>query len=118
MRDDFERVWPWLAAALVHNGNTHRKEDLWEMIAHGAAQLHPLRNGAIVTTIQTHPSGLKDANAWLAGGNLEEILQVIPLLETWLKSEGCARVTVTGRKGWLKRLPEYRHTGNILVKDF
>jgi hypothetical protein len=40
-------------------------------------------------TIQTHPSGLKDANAWLAGGNLE-ILKVIPLLETWLQSRAAS----------------------------
>ena len=79
-REEFERVWPWLAAALEHGGGTHGKEDLWKTIETCSAQLHPLRNGAIVTTIQTHPSGLKDANAWLAGGNLNEIIEVIPLL--------------------------------------
>lgn len=118
LRNDYERCWPWLAAALEHGGNTHGKEDLWHAIESGGAQLHPLRNGAIVTTIQTHPSGMKDANGWLAGGNLDEILTVIPLLEEWLRSEGCARVTLTGRKGWMRRLPSYRNTGLILVKDF
>lgn len=113
----FEHCWPWLAAALEHAGGTHNKEDLWRVIESGSAQLHPLRNGAIVTTIQNHPSGLRDANAWLAGGNLAEIIQVIPLLEQWLASEGCKRVTLTGRKGWMKALPSYRHTGIIMVKD-
>jgi hypothetical protein len=117
VRNEFERCWPWLAAALEHAGGTHGKEDLWKTIENCSAQLHPLRNGAIVTTIQTHPSGLKDANAWLAGGNLGEIVEVIPLLETWLQSEGCKRVTLTGRKGWMKALPTYKHTGIIMVKD-
>lgn len=116
--NEFERCWPWLAAALEHAGGTHRKEDLWRCIETGSAQLHPLTHGAVVTTIQVHPSGLKDANWWLAGGDLEELLKVQPLLEFWLQSEGCKRVTLTGRKGWLKALPGYKHTGVIMVKDF
>jgi hypothetical protein len=115
--EHFERVWPWLAAALEHAGKTHRKEDLRRCIEEGVCQLHPLRNGAMVTTIQVHPSGLKDANWWLAGGNLQEIVEVMPLLEVWLRSEGCTRAVVSGRQGWLKRLPTYHQMGVIMEKD-
>ena len=115
--EHFERVWPWLAAALEHAGKTHRKEDLRRCIEEGVCQLHPLRNGAMVTTIQVHPLWSQGCQLVASRGNLQEIVEVMPLLEVWLRSEGCTRAVVSGRQGWLKRLPTYHQMGVIMEKD-
>lgn len=117
LRGEFERCWPWLAAAIEHGGGTHSKEDLWGIIGAGNAHLVPLAHGALVTTMQQYPTGLRDVHGWLAGGNLEEIVKAEPRVADYYKSQGCHRVTITGRDGWLRKMPGYKKTGVILVKD-
>ena len=55
LRSEFERCWPWLAAALERAGNTHGKEDVWQLIESGNAQLFPLPHGAFVTVQRSYP---------------------------------------------------------------
>ncbi len=40
--------------------------------------------------------------AGVAGGNLDELKSMRPVIESWAKQLGCARVTLAGRKGWEK----------------
>lgn|SRR5262245_4007610 len=114
---EFERCWPWLAAAIERFGRTHSKEQLLELIENHAAQLHPYPHSAVVTYIQNHPSGLRDGMIWLGGGNLDELCKALPLLEQWLASEGCNRVCINGRRGWARKFPAYTELGVALVKD-
>jgi hypothetical protein len=114
---EFERCWPWLAAALERGGNTHSKEHVRGLIEAGDAQLHPLRNGAIVTCILNHPTGIKELNYWLAGGELEELIRAETLISQLAKSMGCARVSISGRPGWKRKFPGYRDTATILVRE-
>lgn len=117
-REEFDRVWPFLLEALKHNGNTHSKEDVWSLIEKGEVQLFPLPHGAFCVTIQTYPTGLREAHFWLAGGNLEELTKVEPLTMKWCKSLGCHRATIRGRKGWVKALPSgWKDVGAVLVKE-
>lgn len=117
---DFERCWPWLAGAIESYAHTHEKEHVQDLIAQGKAQFHPLSRGAMVTTIVTHPTGLKECHFWLAGGELAEMTKIEPLMTKWMKEEGCSLASLRGRPGW-KRVftPDrgYREVGAILVKD-
>ena len=117
VNSEFERVWPWLAAAVQRYGETHTKEQVWGLIKDNQAQLHPLPNGAYVTNIVEYPTGLKEMHYWLAGGELGEILSIEDLTTAWAKSEGCSRMTIRGRHGWTRKLPHWRDVGSILIKD-
>jgi hypothetical protein len=116
-RNEFERVWHWLAAAVIRYGDTHSKEDVWGAITRGTAQLHPLPNGAIVTSIENYPSGRKEMRCWLAGGNLREIQAYEPTLCRWAKEEGCHVMAIVGRRGWGKSLDGYNETAVVLTKE-
>lgn len=117
LRDHFERCWPWLAAALARFDGTHTKEDLWQSIADGTAHLWPLERSAMVTTIETYPTGLKQIHGWLAGGDLKEIVDYVPTIEKWAKECcGCSEVVIVGRKGWLKAFEGYKDAGTIMRK--
>lgn len=116
-RAEYERVWPWLAAAVQRYGDTHSKEDIWGAITRGTAQLHPLPNSAIVTSIESYPTGRKEMRCWLAGGDLTEIKAYEPALCKWAREEGCHVMGIVGRRGWVKSLDGYRETAVILTKE-
>jgi hypothetical protein len=102
---------------MEHSGNTHSKEHIWGLIEEGNAHLHPLPHGAIVTCILDHPTGIRELNFWLSGGNLDEIIKGERLICEWAKSMGCHRVTATGRHGWKKVFPDYRAVSTVFVKE-
>lgn len=90
---------------------------MWHAIESSAAQFWPLPNAAIVTTVDTHPTGFKVLHGWLSGGDLNEIVQFEPLIVKWAKEIGCNRVTLAGRKGWRRAMPGYTEMATILGKD-
>ena len=51
------------------------------------------------------------------GENSLEWLHLMEDLEAWAKHEGCTRIIGVMRKGWAKRLPDYRMTHVYLEKD-
>lgn len=117
LRDEYERVWPWLAAAMLRYDETHSKEDIWKSIENGTAHLWPLKRSAMLTTIDEYPTGLKQIRGWLAGGDLQEIVEYIPTIEAWAKDVcGCTEAVIVGRKGWLKAFTNYREAGTIMKK--
>lgn len=116
-RNQFERCWPWLCASIEHYGHTHEKEDLWAILEEGRASLYPLPHGAIVASIEVHPTGLKECYGWLAGGDLHEIARAEPLIARAMKEMGCQRVALRARPGWVRALEGYKNYGSLLVKD-
>ena len=72
LREDFDRAWPWLKAAIIHD--THRKRHVWEAIERGEVQLWTNETAALVSEISVYPTGLKALNFWLAGGGLDGVL--------------------------------------------
>lgn len=116
-REQFDRTWPWLESAMQVYGKTHEKEHLWMEIYTGRAQLWPMPNAVNLTTVETHPTGLKEARAWLAGGDLKDIVTWEGPMCEWAKSIGCHRTSIVGRRGWLKALPGYRELVTTFAKD-
>ena len=120
LRQEFNRCWPWIKAALDRSGEkTHTRDHVWQLIADGRAQLWPMADAAMITEIISYPTGIKHARSWLAGGNLETILAATPAIEVWAKAQGCSRAIIDGRKGWQKALSAqgYQPTTINLKKD-
>ena len=97
--EDLERLRHHVEAALEYSGGTHGIEDIAEGLKSGRFQLWPAENSVIVTEIIVYPR-LKNLHFFLAGGDLDELRLMQPLVESWGKSMGCTRVSLAGRKGW------------------
>lgn len=75
--------------------------------------------GAVVTRIYAYPSGMKELQAWLVGGDrLKDWLKNgMKTLEEFGRAQGCAYLTGGGpRKGWLRLDRGFRVTGIALAK--
>jgi len=81
-------------------------------VAAGRAWFVPGENCAAVVQIT------KDANFWLGGGDLAEMLRRCPDVESWAREQGCERMTLIGRKGWERVLrPRGYRPIYMLAKD-
>ena len=117
--EEFERLRHHVAAALEYSGGTHKVEDIAEGIRQGQFQLWPGKNSVVVTEIIVYPQ-LKDLHYFLAGGDLDELRLMRPIIESWGKEIGCSRVSLAGRKGWERtflRGEGYEPKWFILCKD-
>lgn len=90
-----------LLNALEYSNGTHSLEDVAMALNRDEMQLWPGINTAIVTEIITYPK-LKCIHVFLAAGDMDEVIRILPYIEKHGKMEGCTRMTMTGRKGWEK----------------
>ena len=102
---DLERCKPWIKAALVHCNGTHEWDDIVAGIASSKMQLWAAPRGCIVTEIVVYPRK-KVINIFLAGGELDQIMDMEHDIGQWAKSNGCTGGMMTGRLGWKKPLTE------------
>jgi hypothetical protein len=114
--DDFERCWPWLDASLASFGRTHTKQQVWDRIAAGRAQLWPAEHAVILTELIHHPIGLRSCNVWLQGGELGALKAMHPQLEQVARARGCDRMIAWGRDGWLRALDGWESCGTRRAK--
>ena len=104
MNDIFEqlhRARQYIEDALKYSEGTHTFNDIAAGVLTNRYQLWPNKNSAVVTEIVVYPQ-LKDLHYFLAGGNLDELKQMRPVIESGGKSVGCSRVSLAGRPGWEK----------------
>lgn len=99
---DFARCRPFLEAAIELTG-THHLSDVVHGIADGVFHFWPGEKCAAVTQVYTYPR-VKYLHIFIAGGDLEELLAMVPLFKSWAKHLGCTELTVAGRPGWEKVL--------------
>lgn len=103
LHPDLERCQPWIEDALKYCGGTHIFEDVVNNIAKGTMQLWAAPRGCMVTEIVVYPRK-KVLNIFLAGGELDQLLDMNNDMTKWAKAQGCVGGTVTGRVGWKKIL--------------
>jgi hypothetical protein len=118
-RPDFDRAWDYLEPAAQH-WRGHNRQTVWDAIEQRRAKLWLLDDSAAVTTIWTYPNGHKSAQAWLAGGDLAEIIR-------WAAGDGlqyahrnrCNECRMVGRRGFHRLMPsgEYTELGTVVVRD-
>ena len=114
---DFDRCWPYLEPAIELYGHTHTKKDIRQLIDTGKAYFFPGKGCAFLCNILTAPTGLKSFNVWLAGGDINEIKNMVPKLEAFAKGMGCHRAIICGRRGWLRYLDGFHDCGSRMSKD-
>ena len=116
---EFDRCAPWLQAAIDKGWNTHTLDDVRRMVAEGKAHLWPAARGAMVTEVVNFPQR-RVMNIFLAGGELDQLLDMEADATRWCKTWGATGAMLHGRKGWEKVLAErgYRHLYTVLGKDF
>lgn len=90
---------PQLEEALDRAGNTHTARDVARMIVQGDAQLWLRDGGMIVTEVEDYPRG-PVLRFWLAAGDKDDILDLLPEVYEWGREVGCKKATMLGRKGW------------------
>ena len=100
---ELERCKPWIEAALEYCNGTYLWEDVVQNIAEGKMQFWPAPRGCMVTEIVVYPRK-KVLNIFLAGGELDQILDMNDDVREWAKSHGCEAAIISGRIGWKKPL--------------
>jgi len=115
---ELERCRKWIEAALEYSGGTHDFDDIVEAVKLGAMQFWPAEDAAAITEIITFPKK-KVLHIFLAGGNMDTIVDMNASAEYFAKMNGCSGLTIAGRKGWAKVLKEtgYSEAFVTLKKD-
>jgi len=114
---EFERVWPWLEKAVRRFGNTHTKEHLLMRVLFSRAQLWTEKNAALITSIERYDNGYLEVRGWLGGGSIGGLRVIEKRVELWAKSIGAQRLTILGRRGWLRALTGWRELAVMIAKD-
>ena len=115
--DDADRCKKWIVDALKYAHNSHTFEQVIEIVKRGDAQLWAFKDSAIVTEIINYPQR-RTLRFWLAGGNLETLLEVEPKIRKWSILYNCKAVEIIGRKGWGKVLKDYEPTATVFIKEY
>lgn len=114
--DEWERCQHWIEAALPYASNSHRINDVWLAIQNGKAQFFPREKCAIVTEIVDYPRR-SVCRIWLAGGDLDELIDAEKDIAQWARSIGCSGMEIIGRKGWQRKLKDYQPKSTVFVRE-
>jgi len=118
LRAEFDRCAKWLENALVYSNGTHDIGDVWDGIEAGRFEFWPGKNSAVVTEIYVYPKK-KVFHIFLAGGKMEELLEMWDSIEIYAKVVGCTSLSVSGRKGWMRVLESRgaKHLCTTVIKE-
>ena len=103
MANELDRCRPWIEAAIKKSGDLNTWDEIVDGIHSGRMQLWPAEQGCIITEIVVYPK-TKALHVFLAGGKLDEILQMTENVKEWAKLQGCSFASFDGRFGWQKPL--------------
>lgn len=73
--------------------------------------------GVVVTKVTTEPDHRLCTILACAGQDWERYAWMIETLEDYARKEGCQRMEICGRPGWMRRLPQYRTVKVVLRKE-
>lgn len=106
-----------VAIALKRMG-THTPDDVREAIERGEIKQFVRGDSVLLATVHDYPQ-LREANIFLAAGELEEILEIHDSLYVpWVIENGCDRLTAQGRDGWYELGIERGYSaGLVMEKD-
>lgn len=115
---DYARVRDYLLPAIERTNGTHTEDDILVGLISGQFKLWALEKSVGITEFQTYPR-MKVLNVFLAGGDLDEIMNFTPTLEAYGLKNGCSRMTFGGRPGWEPVMQErgYKRGGVFLYRD-
>lgn len=103
---EIARCQKWMEAALDYSGGTHTIKDVIDGILSARMQLWAGEKGCAVTEIVAYPKK-KVLHVFLAGGDMDQIVDMQESAEAWGKAQGCTAMTIAGRAGWKRVLADY-----------
>lgn len=107
--DKLDRFRPELEAAMEHNGFTHTFDDLVVMVLQGRLRMWTTENSIALTEVIEYPRQ-KHYHVFAAGGEIAEIVETIPQVEQAARDAGCCKLTISGRRGWVRALANHGWT--------
>ena len=103
INEELERCKDWIEAALEYSGGTHDWSDIVEGIHSLRYQFWPAEKGCAVTEIIMFPKK-KIFHVFLAGGEMDQIVDMNDSAAQFAKAQGCDGMSIAGRKGWSRVL--------------
>ena len=101
--DDLLKYRLDICAALEYGKNSHNFEHVIDEVMKGRLHFYPLENSFIIMEVHTYPN-FKLYHGFLAGGDLQEILDAHPMIISNAKQLGCKGLSIAGRRGWEKAM--------------
>lgn len=93
-----------LLRALDVAGKTHAPDDVAAAVEAGRMQAWNRGDSLVVTEVLEYPRA-RALNVFLAVGNLDEVLDLIPDMAAFGREQGCTMMRMQGRRGWARVLP-------------
>jgi len=115
--DAWVRCRKYIEDALEYANGSHTIQDVMLAVSEGKAQFFPLDKSAIVTEIVDYPQKAM-CRIWLAGGDLDELVEAEVAIAAWAKTLGCDGMEIIGRRGWSRKLENYQQSAVVLMRDF
>ena len=117
--EQLERCRVWIENALAYSGGTHDFFDIVRGVMSGHMQLWAGDNGCAVTEITVYPKR-SILHVFLAGGNMQQILDFEASAIEFAKLNGCNALSLAGRKGWAKVHKDrgWKETHVTMIKEF
>ena len=113
--EEIETIWPRVEAlvgrALARADGRYGLADVKASLIARKRQLWvvwPACDCLGITEISRYPRQTRLTVFALAGRLPQDWRDVLRRLESWAKEMGCRAVELRGRKGWVRRLPDYR----------
>ena len=116
--EELMRCRPWIEAALGYSGGTHDFRDVVDGVLSGKLQLWAGEKGCAVTEIIVYPKR-KVLHTFLAGGEMDQILDFQESAAEFGRMNGCTKMTIAGRKGWTRVLKahDWEETFVVMGKE-
>jgi hypothetical protein len=107
---DWARCKRYIAEALERGSTTHTLDDIAAGVERGIYHFWAFPHSAVITEVQQFPRA-RHLHIFLAGGDLDELLAIVPRLKSWGAYLGCTQLTLAGRPGWVRVLQKrgWRH---------
>lgn len=104
----------FITPALDRGGNTHTWDDIVQGIREFRFQLWTGERAAAITEIIDYPRK-RVLNVFLAGGDKDELLEMLESARAFGRANGCASLTMAGRQGWQRVLNKHGWKPAFLV---
>ena len=112
LADDLLKFRLDIEAALEYGNNSHSFDHIVDEVMQGRLHLYPLKNSFIIMEVHKYPN-FSVYHGFLAGGDLQEILDAHPMIIQNAKQLGCKGLSIAGRRGWEKAMKPHGWKHNL-----
>lgn len=116
LHKEFERCRKWIEDALQYNYGELSLNDVYNGIMEGQYWLVGGKRSAWVIELAHFPQ-TKNIHFMLGGGDFSEMVELEKPIIEWGKKNGYNKLTLWGRKGWERRLPEYGYKATLVKME-